>query len=86
MIGMSIAVCAEFNFSLLTPFILKDRGFDTENTAIIMSVIAGLDIVFRFIVPFFSDHYKISARNMYTFALVLLVSSRTGKSLPEFVL
>ncbi|KAJ9587654.1 hypothetical protein L9F63_018906, partial [Diploptera punctata] len=78
MFGMSLAICAEFNFSLLTPFILKDRGFDTDSTAQIMSVIAGLDIIFRFIVPFFSDHFKISARNMYSFALILLVSSRTA--------
>ncbi|PSN41448.1 hypothetical protein C0J52_14536 [Blattella germanica] len=78
MVGMSLAICAEFNFSLLTPFILNDRGFNTDNTAIIMSVIASLDIVFRFIVPFFSDHYKIEARNMYSFALCLLVSSRTA--------
>ncbi|KAJ9587656.1 hypothetical protein L9F63_018908 [Diploptera punctata] len=75
---MSLAICAEYNFSLLTPFILNDRGFDTESTAIVMSVIGGLDIIFRFIVPFFSEHYKISARNMYSFALVLLVSSRTA--------
>jgi cyanate permease len=79
MLGMSLAICAELNFSLLTPFILNDRGFDTDHTAIIMSVIAGLDIVFRFLVPFFSDYYKIQARIMYIVALILLASSRTGK-------
>jgi hypothetical protein len=44
-----------------------------------MSVIAGLDIVFRFLAPFFSDHYKIEARVMYIIALIMLLSSRTGK-------
>jgi cyanate permease len=79
MLGMSLAICAELNFSLLTPFILSDRGFDTDHTAIIMSVIAGLDIVFRFLAPFFSDYYKIQARVMYIIALIMLLSSRTGE-------
>jgi hypothetical protein len=79
MLGMSLAICAELNFSLLTPFILSDRGFDTDHTAIIMSVIAGLDIVFRFLAPFFSDYYKIQSRVMYIIALILLLSSRTGE-------
>lgn len=78
MLGMSLAICAELNFSLLTPFILSDRGFDTDRTAVIMSVIAGLDIVFRFLAPFFSDYYKIQARVMYIVALIMLLSSRTA--------
>jgi len=79
MLGMSLAICAELNFSLLTPFILADRGFDTNLIAIIMSVIAGLDIVFRFLAPFFSDYYKIEARDMYIIALIMLLSSRMCK-------
>jgi len=76
MLGMSLAICAELNFSLLTPFILADRGFNNDHIAIIMSVIAGLDIVFRFLAPFFSDYYKIQARDMYIIALIMLLSSR----------
>ena len=79
MLGMSLAICAELNFGLLTPFILADRGFDTDHIAIIMSVIAGLDIVFRFLAPFFGDYYKIQTRDMYIIALILLVSSRMCK-------
>jgi hypothetical protein len=79
MLGMSLAICAEMNFGLLTPFILADRGFDTDHIAIIMSVIAGLDIVFRFLAPFFSDYYKIQARDMYMIALIMLLSSRMCK-------
>jgi len=79
MLGMSLAICAELNFSLLTPFILADRGYDTDHIAIIMSVIAGLDIVFRFLAPFFSDYYKIEARDMYIIALIMLLSSRMCK-------
>ncbi|XP_021913935.1 uncharacterized protein LOC110827025 [Zootermopsis nevadensis] len=78
MVGMSLAICAELNFSLLTPFILNDKGFDTDRTAILMSIIAGLDIVFRFFAPFFSDYYKIKARVMYIIALIMLISSRTA--------
>lgn len=79
MVGMSLAICAELNFSLLTPFILADRGFETDHIAVIMSVIAGLDIVFRFLAPFFSDYYKIQARDMYIIALFMLLFSRMCK-------
>jgi cyanate permease len=79
MMGMSLAICAELNFSLLTPFILADRGFETDHIAVIMSVIAGLDIVFRFLAPFFSDYYKIQARHMYIIALFMLLFSRMCK-------
>lgn len=84
MVGMSLAICAELNFSLLTPFILNDKGFDTDRTAILMSIIAGLDIVFRFFAPFFSDYYKIKARVMYIIALIMLISSRTGKYIAQW--
>jgi len=76
MLGMSLAICAELNFGLLVPFIMADRGFDTDHIAIIMSVIASLDIVFRFLAPFFSDYYKIQARDMYIIALIMLLTSR----------
>ncbi|XP_050096631.1 uncharacterized protein LOC126578276 [Anopheles aquasalis] len=76
MLGMSIAVFAEINFSLLTPFILGDLGYGTLQIASIMSTLAVADLLFRFISPFVGDCLKLSPRTMYMFALTLLIVFR----------
>uniref|UniRef100_A0A2M4BFX4 Putative monocarboxylate transporter n=1 Tax=Anopheles marajoara TaxID=58244 RepID=A0A2M4BFX4_9DIPT len=76
MLGMSIAVFAEINFSLLTPFILGDLGYGTLQIASIMSTLAVADLLFRFISPFVGDSLKLSPRTMYMFALTLLIVFR----------
>ncbi|XP_035789174.1 uncharacterized protein LOC118465260 [Anopheles albimanus] len=76
MLGMSIAVFAEINFSLLTPFILGDLGYGTLQIASIMSTLAVADLLFRFISPFVGDSLKLSPRAMYMFALTLLIVFR----------
>ncbi|XP_012279758.1 uncharacterized protein LOC105699394 [Orussus abietinus] len=78
MMGMSIAIFAEINFSILTPFILSDMSFNTEQIAIAMSAIAGVDLVFRGIAPFIGEWLKLSARMMYMISLFLLICSRTS--------
>lgn len=79
MIGMSLAVYAEINFSLLTPFILSDYHFETFQIASIMSTLATADIVFRFCAPFIANWLKFSPKLMYTISLGMLITSRTGK-------
>ncbi|XP_055597492.1 monocarboxylate transporter 13-like [Uranotaenia lowii] len=76
MLGMSIAVFAEINFSLLTPFILNDLGYETKQIASIMSTLAVADLVFRFISPFVGDFLKLSPRIMYMIALTMLIVTR----------
>ena len=80
MLGMSIAIFAEINFSLLTPFILSDLNFTTKETATIMSIIGMVDIVFRFISPYVGDYLKFSAQVMYMFSLFLLIAGRSCKN------
>nr|CAD7575665.1 unnamed protein product [Timema californicum] len=77
MVGMSIAMSAELNFSLLTPFILGDMGFSNDQTASVMSAIGIADIIFRFISPFFADYMEYSARTMYLISMAMLIASRT---------
>ncbi|KAL1122711.1 hypothetical protein AAG570_003038, partial [Ranatra chinensis] len=77
-LGLSIAFTAEINFSLMTPIILGDRGFDIDQTAKIMSVIGISDIVFRFLSPFVGEKINISARYMYMSSIILLIVCRTG--------
>lgn len=78
-LGMSIAFTAEINFSLMLAIILGDRGFDIDQTAKLMSLLAATDIVFRFIAPFFGSFFKMTARKMYMMSLFMLVGSRTCK-------
>lgn len=76
MLGMSIAVFAEINFSLLTPFILSDLGYETEQIASVMSTLAMADLLFRFISPFVGDMLKLTPRVMYMVALTMLIVTR----------
>uniref|UniRef100_A0A7G3APR5 Putative monocarboxylate transporter n=1 Tax=Lutzomyia longipalpis TaxID=7200 RepID=A0A7G3APR5_LUTLO len=76
MLGMSIAIFAELNFSLFTPFILADMNFTTEEIASVMSLLAISDIVFRFLAPFIGDYFHQSSRLMYMYSLVMLIIGR----------
>lgn len=78
MLGMSIAIFAEINFSLLTPFILGDRGLLTDEIAITMSVIASVDLIFRSVAPYLGEWLHLTPRPMYTISLIFLIISRTG--------
>lgn len=77
MLGIAIAVFAEINFSLLTPFLLNEFKYSTEEIAIFMSTLAIVDIICRFLSPFIGDLLKQPPRIMYMFALMMLIISRT---------
>ncbi|XP_017773406.1 PREDICTED: monocarboxylate transporter 7-like [Nicrophorus vespilloides] len=76
MLGMSLAVFAEINFSLLTPFILDDFHLTTYQIAIFLSTLSTADIIFRFIAPFIGDFLNKPARIMYMVSLLLLIATR----------
>jgi Major Facilitator Superfamily len=78
MLGMAIAIFAEINFSVLTPFILSDMGYATPDIAVFMSAIAITDIVFRFATPFVGELLRQPPRLMYMYSLVILMVSRAA--------
>lgn len=78
MIGIAIAVFAEINFSLLTPFILDEFNYSTEQIAVFMSTLAVVDIFCRFASPFIGDYFKQPPRVMYMYALLMLIITRTS--------
>lgn len=78
MMGMSIAICAEMNFSLLTPIILYDYQYSTDEIAKVLACIAFSDIIFRCISPFVHRWLKWPVKLMYSMSLVLLIFTRTG--------
>lgn len=76
--GIAFAIFAEINFSLLTPFILSEFSYSTEQIAIFMSSLATVDIVCRFASPFVGDYFKQPARIMVMYALLMLIIMRTS--------
>lgn len=78
MIGIAIAVFAEINFSLLTPFILHEFNYSTDQIATFMSTLAVVDIFCRFASPFIGDYFKQPPRVMYCYALLMLIITRTS--------
>jgi hypothetical protein len=78
MLGMAIAIFAEINFSVLTPFILTDMNFSMTEIAAFMSSLAISDIVFRFISPFIGDLLHQPPRLMYMYSLVVLMIGRAA--------
>ena len=77
MLGMSIAIFSEINFSQLTPFILTDMNLSTKEIATVMSLIASVDLVFRSLAPFLGEWLDQPPRIMYLLGLVLLIISRS---------
>lgn len=79
MLGLSLAIFAEINFSLLTPFILTDLHYTTEQIASVMSILATADIILRFVSPFIGDYFAQPPRIMYMYSLLILILGRTCK-------
>lgn len=79
MIGMAISIFAETNFAILTPFILSDLNFNSDEIAIILFVMAIADLISRFSSPFIADKLNLSIRTSFLISLILLVLTRMCK-------
>lgn len=79
MIGMAISIFAETNFAILTPFILSDLKFNTDEISIILFAMAISDLISRFCSPFIADKLNLSIRVSYLISLILLVITRMCK-------
>lgn len=75
--GLTIINFGELNFSILTPFILTDFGFETSQITLSISVLSGLDVITRFLVPFLTE--KISWDNR-VFFLIGVVGISIGRT------
>lgn len=79
MVGMAISIFAEINFAILTPFILSDLNFNSDEIAIILFVMAIADLISRFCSPFIADKLNLSIRVSFLISLILLVLTRMCK-------
>lgn len=76
LMGISIAVFAEINFSLLTPLILSDQGYNNISIASFMSTLGIADIIFRFCAPFIGDCLKQTPQVMCIYSFVIAIIGR----------
>uniref|UniRef100_A0A0A1WU42 Monocarboxylate transporter 9 n=1 Tax=Zeugodacus cucurbitae TaxID=28588 RepID=A0A0A1WU42_ZEUCU len=76
-LGLTIINFGELNFSILTPFILNDFGFTTSQITSAMSVLGGLDIIVRFIVPFVTEKIPWDNRVFFLIGVVGIALGRT---------
>lgn len=79
LLGISIAVFSEINFALLTPLILKDLGYNTEDTATFMSLLGLVDIMFRFLAPFIGDSINATAQPICVMSFIVAIMGRACK-------
>lgn len=76
MVGITLANFAELNFSILTPFVLSDLGFEKSQIALCMSLLGTADIVCRFLVPLIANKSSLENR---TFFLIGVCNMALGR-------
>ncbi|XP_017484089.1 PREDICTED: uncharacterized protein LOC108372826 isoform X2 [Rhagoletis zephyria] len=74
--GMTIMMFAEMNFSVLTPFILNEYGYTNEQISTAMSVLGGMDICVRFLAPFALEKVKLDNRVLFAFGIIAIAIGR----------
>lgn len=78
MLGVTLAGFSELNFSLLTPFILRDYGKTKVEVAFFMSLLAGIDISVRFCVPFVAGKIGWDNNSFFLFGVMSMATGRMG--------
>ncbi|XP_059616358.1 uncharacterized protein LOC132261528 [Phlebotomus argentipes] len=76
MVGITVANFAEINFSILTPFILGDFGYSKKETALLMSLLAGMDIGVRFFIPFVAGRIGWDNKTFFLFGVLGMAMGR----------
>ncbi|KAL1489559.1 hypothetical protein ABEB36_013512 [Hypothenemus hampei] len=83
MIGMSLVILVEMNFTVLLPFLLFEYTMDISEVAAYLSVLGAADIFFRFLAPHIGDCLKQPARIMIMLVLLVIIAARTEERLPS---
>ncbi|CAH2092175.1 unnamed protein product [Euphydryas editha] len=76
MLGITLANFNELNFSLLTPFILRDFGMTKSQVAFYMSLLAGVDICVRFCIPFVAGKIGWDNKSFFLLGVILMATGR----------
>ncbi|XP_037812442.1 uncharacterized protein LOC119604081 [Lucilia sericata] len=75
--GLTMINFGELNFSILTPFILNDFGLETSQITLSISVLGGLDVATRFLVPFLTEKIAWDNRVFFLIGVVGISIGRT---------
>ncbi|XP_073834410.1 uncharacterized protein [Musca autumnalis] len=76
-IGLTIINFGELNFSILTPFILSDFGLEISQITLSMSVLGGMDLATRFLLPFLTEKVPWDNRVFFLIGVVGIALGRT---------
>lgn len=81
MVGITLANFAELNFSILTPFVLSDLGFEKSQIALCMSLLGTADIVCRFMVPLMANKSSLENRTFFLIGVCNMALGRISKKM-----
>ncbi|XP_004535189.1 uncharacterized protein LOC101458298 [Ceratitis capitata] len=82
-VGMTLMMFAEINFSILTPFILNQYGYTNEQISTAMSMLGGMDICVRFLAPIVLEKVKLSNQVLFAFGIIALTLGRMFVTLTD---
>lgn len=75
--GMTVMMFAEINFSILVPFILDQYGYSNEQISTAMSMQGGMDICVRFLAPIALERVgKLSNQVLFAFGIIAISLGR----------
>lgn len=70
LIGLTVITITDLNFFVLIPFILGEAGYKNEKSALIMSILAGVDISVRFVGPFISAKLPLGNKSLFAIGII----------------
>ncbi|XP_017869450.1 PREDICTED: uncharacterized protein LOC108618054 [Drosophila arizonae] len=76
--GLTVINFGELNFAILTPLILTDFGFETPQITVAMSLMAGMDMTVRFLVPFVTEKIPWDNRVFFLIGVMGIAIGRTA--------
>lgn len=79
MMGLTIANFVEINFSILTPFVLKEFDFEKYQVSTFMSLLGATDIVVRFFIPFVADRLGWQNKTFFMIGVLMMAAGRISK-------
>ncbi|XP_063374750.1 uncharacterized protein LOC134662451 [Cydia amplana] len=77
LLGLSLFWSGELQFRMLTPFFIRDLGYNMEDTAFCLSMTAITDILVRLILPPIFDRTTISKKMIFFISAFFLAATRS---------
>ncbi|KAL7743830.1 hypothetical protein ACLKA6_000237 [Drosophila palustris] len=80
-VGITLINFVEINFAILTPFILSDLGFKSDEIAFAMSLLGFFDLGIRFAIPFIITKFNASNRTFFVVGILGMCIGRAFLSM-----